>query len=200
LYEHKGKKILIRASEEEAARLYYDIARHATTDLGLAKTITAAVFHVDAETPLYAAAVRTRPTVKPVRLADVALVEEPEEEEPEEVKITIIDETYSPEVIATLNRVFGNLARQTDRDTIIVHLPEGLDPADLKDIIVHDPRERLAQRVYDLIERVRPEGFRVARYARVGRDFLYASTEEVFQDHWLDLLFELRGDLDEIEF
>ncbi len=200
MYEHRGKKILIRASEEEAARLYYDIARHATTDLGLARTVTAAVFHVDAETPLYAAAVRTRPTVRPVRLSDVALVEEPEDEDVDEIRITIIDETYSPEVISTLTRVFGDLARQTDRDTIVVRLPEGVDPSDLKEIVVHDPRERLAQRVYDLIERVRPEGFRVARYARIGRDFLYASTEEVFQDHWLDLLFELRGDLDEIEF
>ncbi|WP_456481603.1 methanogenesis marker 17 protein [Methanopyrus sp.] len=200
MYEHRGKRILVRASEKEAAELYYDIARHAATDLGLARTITGAVFHLDIEAPLYAAAVRTRPTLRPVTLGRVSHLELDEEEDT--LKVSVMVERYLPDVIRTLQSVFGDdRVRHEERLEIKVEPPEGMTPEHLEkleELVVHDPRERLSHRVYDFIERVRPEGFRVARYARFDRDFLYLASEGTLKDEWTDLLFELPGELDRI--
>ncbi|WP_148688759.1 methanogenesis marker 17 protein [Methanopyrus sp. SNP6] len=200
MYEHMGKRILVRASEKEAAELYYDIARHAATDLGLARTITAAVFHLDIEAPLYAAAVRTRPMLRPVTLGKVSHLELDDEEGT--LKVSVAVERYFPDVIRTLQDVFGeDRVRHEERLKITVEPPEGMSSEHLEkleELVVHDPRKKLAHRVYDLIERVRPEGFRVARYARFDRDFLYLASEGVLKDEWTDLLFELPGDLDRV--
>ncbi|WP_457620453.1 methanogenesis marker 17 protein [Methanopyrus sp.] len=200
MYEHRGKRILVRASEKEAAELYYDIARHAATDLGLARTITAAVFHLDIEAPLYAAAVRTRPMLKPVTLGKVSNLEFDDEDNV--LRVSIAVERYLPDVIRALQSVFGeDRVRHEERLEITIEPPEGLSPEHLEELeglVVHDPRKRLAHRVHDLIERVRPEGFRVARYARFDRDFLYLASEGTLKDEWTDLLFELPGELDRI--
>ncbi|WP_457614906.1 methanogenesis marker 17 protein [Methanopyrus sp.] len=200
MYEHRGKRILVRASEKEAAELYYDIARHAATDLGLARTITAAVFHLDIEAPLYAAAVRTRPTLRPVTLGKISHLEFNDEENI--LKVSVAVERYFPDVIRALQRVFGeDRIHHEERLEITIEPPKGMGPEHLeklKELVIHDPRKRLAHRLYDFIERVRPEGFRVARYARFDRDFLYLSSEDTLKDEWADLLFELPGELDSI--
>ncbi len=201
MYEHRGRRILVAASEPEAAELYYDIARHAMTDLGLARTVTAAVFHIDIQAPIFAAAVRTRPTVKPVTLGQVATLEHDEEENT--LRVTIRVERHAPRTLTALQRVFGEeRVHQEERFEIEVDLPEDFTEEHLErlqSLVVHDPRERLTQRVHDLIERVRPEGFRVARYARVANDYLYAATEGRFREEWSELLMELPGELDRVE-
>ncbi len=201
MHEHRGKRILVTASEPEAAELYYDIARHAMTDLGLARTITAALFHIDIDAPLYAAAVRTRPTLKPTTLGQIAALDL--DERNRTLRVTIRVERYAPQTLTALQRVFGEeRVHQRERLDLEIDLPENFTEEHLErlqDLVVHDPRERLTQRVYDLIQRVRPEGFRVARHAQLANDYLYAATEGRFREEWSELLMELPGELNRLE-
>jgi putative methanogenesis marker protein 17 len=180
----------VECYDETGAEVYDMVVRQILQDLQITRAVKDLRVYVDPREPVFIIVVSYEKTTPPVRLLDFAEYEK--NRQANEVFLKIKDETYLPELLATLWETEGrNKVHQSSRYEVIVDDPR----TDIQNMVVHNPEEDLRKKIYDAMFRIIPEGLRVVDHYSEGNIIALTASDETIKDEWLAKTQEVIKDM-----
>ncbi|HIP16328.1 MAG TPA: methanogenesis marker 17 protein [Methanothermococcus okinawensis] len=178
-------KIHIDCEDKAGREIYHRIIQSALMDVVIGKSLIKVVMICREKDPYFIIGVLPRSTSKPVKLRDVATVEESKREGDRTItRLKIEDETYAPQLLERLNILDQPSRFEIVTDTLI----------DL-DMVIYDAKEEFISKVLDFMNRVFPEGMRI-RKTFYGKSIVMIASERPFEDGWIKKALELKEELE----
>lgn len=152
---------------------YKFLADEIIRDLDLGNIILRMRILVDIHYPFFGIHVILGPPLSPITLSQVATINVASKTE---ILIRLTDETHASDLLALLWEKFRkDNVNQLDRFENIV--TTSMDLNEIKNLLVVDPNERKRIEIFDAVNRIIPEGFRVKYNEFKGSQLLVVGSE-----------------------
>jgi putative methanogenesis marker protein 17 len=168
-------EVTVEGGDEFANESYALICQNTFRDLGVRPSIEEVYLRIEPREHVFILSVRIGRVASPVKVGEIMQLE------PEKLKIT--DERYAPNLLALLWERYGDRVQQIGRLEIGLQLTEK-ELAELKELVVYDPREDLVTRILDGMDRILPEGARVRYPLAAPNRLTLIASENPISDAW----------------
>ena len=177
---------IVESTVQEEGEAYRSIVSDIITELVLGGAIGRIKVVVRPEDSLYQMAIILRGSQPTVKLSDIGSVETGNLSK-KEVKISITEEKYLPELLDLLWARYGRTkVYQPERNTLIINAEDtDAEIQFLTDMVVADPRRTLQSRLVEMAIRATPEGFRVRYHSMDSHKFVFVASEDTLKPEWI---------------
>lgn len=172
--------MIVESYDKSGAEVYEMVIRQTLQDLQLSRSIKDMKVFTDPREPVFIIVVKYEKAASPITIDDFTEYKYDKNENKTYIKVK--DETYLPELLKKLWEIEGReKIQQPSRFEIIIDSPK----AELKGMVIHDPKEDLKKKIYDAIFRIIPEGFKVIQRSSEDHIIAMVCSDEIIKDEWI---------------